>query len=245
MVEPEWVGPLRTTRRGDPRSEACRHHREKHTGVPRAAGLPPGERRAWKRWVPRSEHTGRTAGASFPRASPSPQVETEYPPVMPQGPAPPQLPHPPTPCTRGAGAGRERRGALETLCCPAHTWGWGRGRERKRRGALDCVFQSVERARFSSESRGLGSRPGRSRQREVRPGAASALSLREAGKVPAGRAPRRWAPLLPVRDLPGSPVFPVLSCSVAVLSQAHVGPGSLSTGFSVLRCELLHRMDLQ
>lgn len=164
-----------------------------------AAGLPPGERRAWKRRVPRSEHT---------QAPPSPQVETEHPPMMPQGPAPPRLP------------------------ASVHTWGWGR--ESKRRGALDRVFQSVERARFSSESRGSGSGPGRSRQREVRPGAALALSPREAGKVPAGRAPRRWSPLLPVRDLPGSPVFPVLSsCSVAVLSQAHVDPGSLSTGFSV------------
>lgn len=107
--------------------------------------------------------------------------------MTPQGPAPPRLPA--SVHTWGWGRERKRRRALETLCCPAHTWGWGG--ERKRRGALDRVFQSVERARFSSESRGSGSGPGRSRQREVRPGAALALSPREAGKVPAGRAPRR------------------------------------------------------
>ena len=72
------MGLLGTTACGDPRSEAWKHHREEDTGVRRAAELLSclQERgRSLEEAGPGSQHTERTAGASPPRAPPSPQVE--------------------------------------------------------------------------------------------------------------------------------------------------------------------------
>lgn len=145
---PEWVGLLGTTARGDPRSEACKRHREEDTGVRRAAELPPGERaepgRGGARVPAQCAHRGRFTPSGASQLS---GQAGEHPPLTPQRPAPPRL-------ACGAGAGRERGEAPWRPCrlvvgarlsprCWTHP---------------DRVFQSVEQAgsALSPEARAPG-----------------------------------------------------------------------------------------